>query len=222
MSVKDVLRYASLAAILLAGSCAAPFSGEETPLADGAANHPIVVEPDYTSIKLPFSASDAGLMPEDSAKLDAFVAQYLAHGNGAISISAPQGPGGNAAIRYFGERLSSMGVPPSRILVGQRNDADQQVEIGYVAYQAKTDSCGDWEKNVADTADNAPMANFGCAVQHNIAAMVSDPRDLVQPRTMDADDASRRATVMGHYERGEPTPAVKGPDQSGAIADVGK
>lgn len=222
MSVKDLLRFASLAAVLLAGSCASPINGDDTMMADGAANHPIVVEPNYTSIKLPFSASDAGLMPDDATKLDAFVEEYLMHGNGAISISAPSGEAGNAAIRYFGERLSSMGVPPSRILVGHRNDADQRVEIGYLAYQAKADSCGDWSHNAGDTASNEPMPNFGCAVQHNIAAMVANPRDLVEPRPMDADDGTRRATVMGHYERGEPTGAVKGPDQSGAVADVGR
>ncbi len=52
--------------------------------------------------------------------------------------------------------------------------------------------------------------------------MVSDPRDLTSPRAMDASDATRRSTVLGNYEKGQPTPAVKGPDQSGAVADVGK
>jgi len=223
MAMREMFRYASLAAVLLAaGSCTAPSDHAPALMADGAANHPIIVEPNYTSIKLAFSARDAGLMPEDAAKLDAFVEQYLEHGSGAISISAPTGESGNIAIRYFGERLSAMGVPQTHILVGQRNDADQRVELGYVAYTAHTDQCGNWEGDATDTFQNQSMPNFGCSVQHNIAAMVSDPRDLTGPRPMGPSDAMRRATVMNNYEKGQPTPAVKGPDQSGAVAEVGK
>src|SRR5271165_3154172 len=106
MSMKDVLRLASLAAILLSGSCASPIGDNGLPMtADGATNHPITVEPSYASLKLSFSARDAGLMPDDAAKLQAFVSDYLAHGNGAISVTAPEGPDGQTALGYFGERL---------------------------------------------------------------------------------------------------------------------
>ena len=54
------------------------------------------------------------------------------------------------------------------------------------------------------------MPDFGCANQHNLAAMVADPRDLDQSRRLDdAPDAARRAAVIGHYERGEPSQATK-------------
>jgi pilus assembly protein CpaD len=102
-------------------------------------------------------------------------------------------------------------VPRDRILVGTRPDAgDGRVEIGYMAYTAHVEACGqDWSKDWGDTADNQPPPNFGCSVQHNLAAMVADPRDLVEPRQMDASDATRRATVAGHYEKGEVTQADK-------------
>jgi pilus assembly protein CpaD len=221
MSMKDLLRLASLAALLLSGSCATPTTDAGLPLtADGQTNHPITVEPSYTSLKLPFSASDAGLLPDDAAKLQAFVADYLSHGNGAISVTAPEGPDGQAAINYFGDRLAAMGVPPSRILVGQHDSADQRVEIGYVTYQAKTDPCGDWSQDASQTFDNQTMPDFGCSVQHNVAAMVANPRDLEQPRTQDAEDQTRRGTVMGNYEKGQPTPAALGPDQKAAVSDM--
>jgi pilus assembly protein CpaD len=209
-TTKDFLRFSAIASLLLAGSCAAPFNDGSNQVTDPTVNHPISVEPSYHSIKLPFSATDAGLMPEDAAHFSVFVAEYLNSGNGAISITAPAG--GNAAIGYFGERLASLGVPRDRILVGtkQTSDGDNRVEIGYVGYKAHVENCDDpWSKDWADTADNQPTANFGCAVQRNIAAMVADPRDLVQPRTMDASDAVRRNTVMGHYEKGEITQADK-------------
>jgi pilus assembly protein CpaD len=210
-TTKNIIRFGSVAALLLAGSCAAPSNDGDGLMADPMANHPITVEPGYRSIKLPFSATDQGLMPDDAAHFGVFVGEFLNSGNGAISITAPSGGGANAAIGYFGERLASMGVPRDRILVGTRPDAgDGRVEIGYMAYTAHVEACGqNWSKDWADTADNQPPPSFGCATQHNLAAMVADPRDLIEPRQMDASDATRRSTVTGKYEKGDVTQADK-------------
>jgi pilus assembly protein CpaD len=216
----DVLRIAAIGAVLLAGSCASP--SDELSMADPTANHPISVEPKFTAIKLSFSAPQAGLMPDDAARFEAFVADYLSRGSGSISVSAPQGDGANAALSYFGARLFAMGVPRSRILVGTREDSDPRVEIGFIAYQAKTDPCGDWSDNLAKTYDNRPSRNFGCAVQQNIAAQVADPRDLVEMRPTDPADAARRGQVIDSYEKGKVTASDKSKDQSGAVSQVNK
>jgi pilus assembly protein CpaD len=222
----DGLRVAALAAVLLAGSCSSDDNGFVSP--DGAQNHPILVEPSNNSLKLPFSAPDAGLMPEDAARLEAFVDAYRKDGNGAISISAPSGPDSSAAIAYFGERLASMGVPRSSILVGTHDvaDGDTRVELDFIGFAAHADPCGDWSQDLSLTAANDTAPNFGCSVQHNIAAMVTDPRDLVEPRGMTAADANRRDTVVGKYEKGDITQADKRKvdkvnEQSGAESDTG-
>jgi len=162
-------------------------------------------------------------LPEDAARLDEFVARYFERANGSLSISAPAGSDASAAIGYFAERLASLGVERSRIMVGTHEAAngDTRVEISYVGYVAHTDPCGDWSKDLANTAANQSSPNFGCAVQHNIAAMVSDPRDLVQPRPMTDSDATRRNTALGNYEKGKVTAAEKTPDQSGRVSGVG-
>ena len=69
--MKNILRFGAVAAVLLAGSCASP-TNDAGVYADGTVNHPIVVQPSYQSIKLPFSVSNQGLMPEDSGKLSDF------------------------------------------------------------------------------------------------------------------------------------------------------
>jgi len=218
---RNALRIASLAAILLAGSCAAPINDGSGLSPDGALNHPISVMPQNESIALPFSAPDAGLMPEDAARFSAFVAAYLERGSGAISVSAPSGSEASAAIAYFGERLASLGVPRDHILVGTHDGAgDSRVQIGYVGVVAHTEPCGDWSKSLADTADNATAPNFGCAVQQNIAAMVTDPRDLVSPHPMTDADATRRQTVLDNYEKGKVTASDKTQDQSGKVSDL--
>jgi pilus assembly protein CpaD len=220
----NTLRYASVAAVLLAGSCAAPLNDGEGLTNDGAINHPITVAPHYASIQLSFSAPEAGLMPDDAARFAAFVGDYLEHGNGAISVSAPSGADASAALGYFGERLVAMGVARSRILVGTREatNGDARVELGYIGYVAHTDPCGDWSASVADTASNRSSPNFGCAVQQNIAAQLADPRDVLQPQPMTAGDAVRRHTVFDNYEKGKVTAADKTQDQSAKVSDVNK
>lgn len=218
---KNILRAVSVLAVLLAGSCAAP-TNDATVFADGLRNHPITVAPHYQSIHVAFSDSSAGLSPEDGTEMAAFVEQYLSRGDGAISISAPRGPNSSAAIAYFGEQLAHMGVPRSRILVGTHDTAsgDGRVEIGYIVYAARADSCGNWSVDAEDTANNLPMPDFGCSVQHNIAAMVADPRDLAAPRGMDAGDATRRETVVGTYEKAQSTGTTKSSEQSGSVSSV--
>ena len=224
---KHLMRLAALSAMLLAGSCAAPVEEQMRFSAPDSA-HPITVAPDFRGVRVTYTGGP--LSPDDATKLDRVVGDYLAKGDGALSVSAPEGPDSQQAIEYFGERLARMGVPRSRVLVGTHpvNDGDRRVEVGFVAYVAHTDPCGDWSKNASETWDNLPMPDFGCASQHNLAAMVADPRDLDQSRRLDdAPDATRRTAVIGHYEKGEPSQAVKkttdaGTEQSTPGSDIGQ
>jgi len=225
---KDVMRLSALAAVLLAGSCAGPGSNDPVPTVEPQIAYPITVQPDYQAVKVSFAGPGAPMAPEDAARLDRVVGDYLTQGDGSLSVSAPEGPDSSEAITFFGERLVQMGVARSRILVGTHpvTDGDRRVEVGFVSYVAHTKPCGDWSKNANNDDSNLPMPDFGCSVQHNIAAMVANPRDLDQPRRFDdGPDAVRRATVMGHYEKGEPTQAEKrtvdkATEQSGISSDV--
>jgi len=211
---------AALAALLMASSCVSPEDNTDLS-ANPERNHPIAVVPSFAKLTLAFGGPSAGLRPDDEARLTHFVQRYLATGNGSISVSAPRGPASSAALRYFGERLAEMGVPPSNILVGTHDrDDGARVELGFITYRASTAPCGDWSTNVAHTFSNRPTPNFGCATQHNLAAMVTDPRDLVAPRQLGRSDASRRTAVMGNYEKGSPTAAQKTADQSTNVSGI--
>jgi len=219
---KEFFRVASLFAVLAAGSCSEPINRPEGLFDEPMVNHPISVEPGYRTFMLVFSAPNAGLMPDDAQHFDDFVADFIAHGNGSISITVPAGPDASATIAYFGERLASAGVPRNRIIVGAREAGDGRVELGYISYDAATTSCGDWSTSLTYTASNRVGPNFGCSVQHNVAAQMADPRDLIKPQPMTAGDAARRAIVYDNYKNGRPTAATKAADQSGAVTDVSK
>jgi len=209
------------AAVLTAGSCTSR-PDDKLVFDDPVANHPISVQP--SSQPLEVTASAGGVASADMGRFDAFVSDYQAHGNGRIVISVPNGPEASAKVAWIADRINAMGVSRDQILVTNHDatPGDDRVELNFVTYHASTASCGDWSENLAFTLDNKTAANLGCANQHNLAAMVSDPRDLLGPRPMDGSDATRRATVITNYEKGTPTGASKSSDQSAAISDVGK
>lgn len=219
MTASDILRCVSIAAIFLAGSCAAPEPGY---FADPMANHPLSVQPHYVEAGFTAPAPQGGLNPADSKRFGHFVADYLDHGHGTISVSVPDGPAAASLIAYFGEKLASLGVPRERILVGSyAAEEDAPVKLGYLDYAIKSDPCGDWSDNNAFTLTNRPMTNFGCATQHNIAVQLANPKDLVSPQTGTSPDAARRTAVLDKYEKGTSTGTEKPSGQSAKIADVG-
>jgi pilus assembly protein CpaD len=228
METKILFRGMCLASVLMAGSCAS-HAPDATQLAeDGAFNHPITVEPSYQSIKLYYSPADSGIQPNDQSRFASFIADYEAHGNGSIAVSAPSGMNSQAMIGFFAQRINDLGVSKDHILVATHDspDGDMRVEINYVSYEAHTDKCGDWSENLDYTSNNDTPRNFGCSVQQNIAAQIADPRDLIQPRDMDASNSARRSTVINNYEQGKVTSADKrkadvSNEQSGTSSNVG-
>jgi pilus assembly protein CpaD len=170
------------------------------------------------------------MTPDDAVKFDAFLTDYRAHGNGSLGISVPDGPASRTAITFFAERAAATGISRDKILVSTHEVAngDRRVDVSYIGYTAHAETCGnDWSENLAFTADNLTPRNFGCSVQHNIAAMVSDPRDLLGPGGMGPVDSARRATVMDHYEKGEITQADKrtvdkATEQSAGASQIGQ
>src|SRR5262249_34227011 len=158
------------------------------------------------------------LTREDAGKLAVFAQDFLASGNGALTIAAPAGPDAAKVVGAIGEQLVDDGVPRTRILVSQQEepDADGKVGGGYIRSVAHTTPSGNWPVNAADTEDNLPMPNWGCSVQQNLAAQIADPRDLVQPRGTDASDSTRRMQVLNKYEQGQTTASQKTAAQSAA------
>jgi pilus assembly protein CpaD len=227
MKTDYLLRAAALASILVAGSCSVTNDGAMVS-EDGAHNHPIAVEPSYRDLKVQFAGAAEGMNADDTTKFDAFLADYRVHGNGSLGISVPNGASSRAAITFFGERAAATGISRDKILVSTHDGAngDMRVDVSYIAYTARTDTCGDWSENEAFTLDNRTPKNFGCAVQQNIAAMVADPRDLLGPGAMGPVDSNRRALVMQQYELGQATQATKktsdaGQEQSAPGSGIG-
>jgi pilus assembly protein CpaD len=209
MKLDALFRTAAVLSLLAAGSCSAVNDGT-TLSEDGARNHPITVEPSYRDLKVQYSGGE-GMSADDAIKFDAFLNDYRTHGNGSLGISVANGAAAHNAITFFAERAAASGISRDKILVATHDVAngDTRVDVSYIAYKATADSCGDWSEDLAFTMENQTSKNFGCAVQHNIAAQVADPRDLLGPREAGPVDTARRATTVDLYEKGAPSEAQK-------------
>jgi pilus assembly protein CpaD len=188
---------------------------------DVSVRYPITVTPGMRTLRLAAVNNGGELDPNMSAQLTAFVSDYKGQGVGALSLSAPRNWEGTA--RGIADRIVGMGVTPDRILLGT-DEAPQpggEVTLTFIRYVAQSPACGDWSVDLARTFNNRSMPNLGCATQKNLAAMVADPRDLVQPKPMGPADAQRALTILERYRNGEPTQAQQTQEQSGVVSQVG-
>jgi pilus assembly protein CpaD len=108
---------------------------------------------------------------------------------------------------------------------GQRSFAT--VRITYPKVTAQAGPCGMWPKDIGPTVDaeyheNKDYWNFGCAQQHNLAAMVENPEDLVQPRSETPAYTMRRTQVVEKYREGQPTATTYTNTNAGKISDFGQ
>lgn len=207
MNKQHLLRGAALVSALVLASCASFFNGPGAEV-DPEVAYPITVGPHMETLSIPYGNGAA------SADIGAFASGFNASGNGSITVSAPSPELATA----YADRLAALGVPRGRIVIGPSQGG--AVQLSYVGYGASSPPCGNWPANVASTEANLPTVNFGCATQHNLAAMIADPRDLVTPQPMTPPDTERRMTVIDKWRHGEPTAAQKTQEQSGAVADV--
>jgi pilus assembly protein CpaD len=110
--------------------------------------------------------------------------------------------------------LRDMGVPAGAIdyRAYQATAAERiaPVRLAYNRVAATTPPCGPWTDQVSVTAQNRNYRAFGCASQQNLAAMVSNPLDLLYPRGLTPADAARRTDVLNKYRTGDATASAGG------------
>jgi len=167
-----------------------------------------------------------GLSPAQSQALADLVSRWRESGQTEITIQSPSG-GGEAAYRsatYVQQALLDLGLAPGQIrLVSYEAAASAApIMVGFQSYDAQGPQCGhDWS-SFTRTKNNDVNGEFGCAVTANIAAMIANPGDLIQPRAQTDIDASRREVVLGKYRTGDATSSTKDTQASGAVSDVGQ
>jgi pilus assembly protein CpaD len=195
--------------------------------------HPITVtEADHT-MQLFIGANRASLNPTQRAEVLAFAQTWKSEATGGVLIDLPTGTVNEqasvGAMHEIQSILAATGVPPKSMMVrtyeaGPRSFAT--IRITYPKITAQAGPCGLWPKDIgpsenAEYFENQQYWNFGCSAQRNLAAMVENPEDLVQPRNETPAYTMRRTQVIEKYRQGEPT-ETQYPATTGKISDFGQ
>lgn len=152
-------------------------------------------------VKMGVSTNVGTLQPSQINAVSAFGREALKNSYSQIVISYPSGAShGRQMASDVGELLIQQGVPASMITArSYAASAGSPVELSYTRKVAVTKECGDWSQNLASDYSNRDYPNFGCAVQHNTAAMVANAEDFETMRPMDPASASARLLAMKLY-----------------------
>jgi pilus assembly protein CpaD len=198
--------------------------------------HPIVIQEGRQTVDVFVGNQRGGLSASQRADVVAAAQAWLHEGTGVITIDVPaHTPNARAAadsLREIRSLLAAVGVPSNGVTVHNYRSADPQffapIRLTYLRIKADAGPCGLWPEDLGPSIknksylDNKPYWNLGCASQHNLAAMVDNPADLVQPRPETPAYTGRRNIAFEKYRKGTST-ATKYPESEPAkLSDVGK
>lgn len=188
-------------------------------LIDPTQRHPIIVSQEPETLDLRVSSGARGLTPAQRSRVINFAQRARASdaGNSRVVISVPTG-GSNEissmyAVQDIRKLLTDIGFQKPSVSVEASYDHNGPIQLSYLRYVAEAPECGNWSDNLASDPQNLPYANFGCANQRNLAAMVANPADLLGPRSETERYSDRRNTTLNKYISGEVTTADKSEDE---------
>lgn len=196
-------------------------------LTDPEERHPIQVSRRPVEYDLSVPRGAYGLTRSQMNEVRDFARRYKSDGEGPLVIRAPSGsPNEVASMRAIEDmrRVLKKAQVPAKAIEFEPyisdGAPDAPVRMSYLRYVAEGPICGDWSSNLARSPRNKEHPNFGCTSQHNLAAMVANPRDLVRPRGMTPRSSERRDVVWDKYIKGESTIAERSEEESAKVSEV--
>jgi pilus assembly protein CpaD len=187
--------------------------------ADYRERHPIAVTEADRAVIVFVGKDRGGLSASQRADVTGMAQSWLHEGTGAITIDMPvDTPNARAArdsLREIQATFSAAGLPSNAVKVRQYRPQDSRymaaIRVRYPKFTAVAGPCGLWPEDLGPSIHNPSYFgnqdyyNFGCANQRNIAAMIDDPTDLVQPRAETPPYTARRSEAFKKYREGNTT-----------------
>ncbi|WP_162901228.1 CpaD family pilus assembly protein [Breoghania sp. L-A4] len=236
LRTRDGLAGGPLRALFVAGGLAAALAGcQSVPTAENVARHdyklrhPIVISEAAETFDIPVGAETRSLSRQMRESVEGFAREARQEGSGDAEILVPSGSRNEAGAHSIAGEVRRVllraGFAGHRVHIRSYPVGDPRVvaplRIAYSRVKASVHACGRWTDNLASNGANEDYADFGCATQSNLAAMIDNPADLLHPRAEGPADRSRRDTVQGKYREGV-SPSGKYAEGVGAkVSDVG-
>src|SRR6266436_3407334 len=198
--------------------------------------HPIAIQEANRSVIVFVGQARGGLSASQRADVMGLAQAWLGEGTGAISIDVPvDTPNARAAedsLREIQATFAAAGVPPRALNVRQYRPEDPRhmaaIRLNYPKISAVAGPCGLWPEDLGPSInnkgyfDNKPYYNFGCANQRNLAAMIDNPSDIVQPRPETPAYTARRTEGFEKYRKGATTTTTYPEAEKAKLSDSGK
>jgi pilus assembly protein CpaD len=198
--------------------------------------HPIAIQEADQSVVVFIGHARGGLSASQRADVMGLAQTWLHEATGAIVADVPvDTPNAAAAADSFREiqaLLSAAGVPPRGITVHRYHPDDPRqlaaIRLSYPKISAVAGPCGLWPEDIGPSIknksyfENKSYYNFGCAYQRNMAAMVDNPSDLVQPRSETPAYTARRSEAFEKYRKGNTTATTYPEGDKAKLSDTGK
>jgi pilus assembly protein CpaD len=198
--------------------------------------HPIAIQEADQSTVIFVGHARGGLSASQRADVIGLAQNWHREATGVIVADVPvDTPNAAAAADAFREvrsLLAASGVPSNGITVHRYHPADPRqlatIRLNYPRISAVAGPCGLWPSDlgpsIADPSynENKDYYNFGCATQRNLAAMVDNPADLVQPRPETPAYTARRTEGFEKYRKGTTTTTQYPEADKAKLSDAGK
>jgi pilus assembly protein CpaD len=197
--------------------------------------HPITITETQHTLEIFVGSNRGELDASQRAALAEFAANWNHEATGGVIVDLPIGSRNQRAaaeiMPVVRSLLTAGGVPPGGIRVRGYHPTPGTLATIHLVYPkigAQAGPCGIWPEDIGPSAnrsyfENAPPWNQGCATQRNLAAMIDNPADLVQPRAETPPYEMRRTVVMDKYRNGEKTGAESPTNiDSAKLSDLGK
>jgi pilus assembly protein CpaD len=198
--------------------------------------HPIAIQEANESIVIFVGHARGGLSASQRGDVMGLAQTWLREATGAISADVPvDTPNARTAadsLREIQAMLVSAGVPPRGFVVRRYHPDDPRqmaaIRLSYSRISAVAGPCGTWPEDIGPSIknkgyfENRPYYNFGCSNQHNLAAMIDNPSDLVQPRPETPAYTIRRSEAFEKYRKGTSTSTIYPESDKAKLSDTGK
>lgn len=166
-------------------------------------HQPVVGQSHYT---LDLVTADGGLPMSEQQRLSDWLGSMRVGYGDRLSIDDPAPYSNGNAHQAISDTVGKSGILVSAgAPITQGQVAPGTVRVVMTRTVAEVPGCPDWSSRSTTDFSSGTSANYGCSVNSNIAAMVADPTDLIQGKSLSSQDPRSASKAIKAYRDAEPT-----------------